>query len=182
MVDVGPQRPLPATSPAPEEPRPRLFTVALALVWIGVVVGALDLAANTVGLFTAIWVWRGHIDNYPVVLLVLAAPAVVVLAAIVGTLRLLRRARARSRRGRVGLASLMFCFVPGAAVNYSITELFFLFWAVSDWATGGNSQVPNWAAALLAGSMIADGVLLLLALAAGILLVLPISARHANLP
>jgi hypothetical protein len=76
----------------------------------------------------------------------------------------------------------MFCFVPGSAANFSITELFFILWALSDWATGGNSQAPDWAAVLLVGSMITDGVLLLLALTAGILLVLPACARHTNLP
>ncbi|GAA3740857.1 hypothetical protein GCM10022225_25240 [Plantactinospora mayteni] len=180
MVDIGAEPNLPAVTPAPPEPRPRVYAVALALVWIGVVIGALDLVANTVGLFTAIWAWREHIDDYVMVLLALAVPAIVCVVALAGTLWLLRRTRARSRTGRIGLAILMFCFVPGAVVNYSITELFFIIWALSDWATRGNSEVPDLAAALLGGSMIADAVLLLLALTAGILLVLPASARYAR--
>jgi hypothetical protein len=46
----------PVVTPLVGQTRPRPFAVALALVWIGVWVGALDVVANTVGLFTMTWV------------------------------------------------------------------------------------------------------------------------------
>ncbi|MEH1129297.1 hypothetical protein [Micromonospora sp. CPCC 206061] len=159
---------------------PRPFAVGLMLVWIGVWVGTLDVVANTVGLFTMTWVWRDHIEDYPVALLVIGVVAVVGVAAAIGTVSLLRRARGQSRSGRIGLAALMFCFVPGAAANFAVTELAYLIWTVTDWASQHGNQIPDWTPPLLVGSLVADGVLLSLALTAGILLLLPVSARHTS--
>lgn len=181
--------PPPATSLAEESlaeeslvARPRPFAVALVLVRIGVLVGALDVLANAVGLFTMIWVWRDHIGDYRLVVLLIGVSAVVGAAAVVGTLALLRRARGRSGSGRVGLAVLMFCFVPGAAANFGVTEFAYLVWAVTDWASQGGNAIPGWTPPLLVGSLVADGVLLLLALTAAILLVLPVCARYTSRP
>jgi hypothetical protein len=54
--------------------------------------------------------------------------------------------------------------------------------AVTDWASQGGNQIPGWTPPLLVGSLVADGVLLSLALTAGILLVLPVCARHTSRP
>jgi hypothetical protein len=182
MGKIGSVEHPPTETPLVEQTRPRSFAVALAFVWIGVWVGALDVVANTVGLFTMTWVWRDHIDDYHLVLLLTVVPAVVGVAAAIGTVFFLRRARGRSRSGRIGLVVLMFCFVPGAAVNFGVTELAYLAWAVTDWASQGGNQIPGWTPPLLVGSLVADGVLLSLALTAGILLVLPVCARHTSRP
>jgi hypothetical protein len=76
----------------------------------------------------------------------------------------------------------MFCFIPGAAANFGATELAYLAWTVTDWASQSGNQIPDWTPPLLVGSLVADGVLLSLALTAGILLALPASARHTSRP
>jgi hypothetical protein len=161
---------------------PKPFAVALVLIWIGVWVGVLDVVANTVALFSMIWLWRGRIEDYEPVLLAICGSAVVGIAAAIGTIALLRRARGRSRFGRIGLAVLMFCFVPATAANFGVTEFAYLAWTVTDWVSLRANQIPDWTPPLLVGSLVADGVLLSLALAAGIILVLPLSARHTTRP
>lgn len=175
-LPVGPSLPPVAPeAPAEEAGRPRVFAVAMWLVWIGCGIAALDIVANTVGVGTVIWVARDHIDTISLVLVVLVVPALLNLAAWVATMVLARRTAQRRNSARIGLATLMFSFVAGAVVNFSITEIFLIIFALTSW--GGHSGMPDWSGYALAGSMIADAVLLLMALVAGILLVVPPSGR-----